>query len=103
MPTLPEIAPLETIDSGIQIELVRLYKVIFLDDDKTTFDFVVGILLTIFKKDHPTAVELMLEVHHSGSAHVTTLPREQAELRQALVLDAANRERFPFRCVIEPE
>ncbi|MBI1821864.1 MAG: ATP-dependent Clp protease adaptor ClpS [Nitrospirae bacterium] len=103
MPTVPETAPLETIDSSFQIEPVRLYKVIFLNDDVTTFDFVVKILLAIFQKGYPTAVKLMLEVHQTGSAHVTTLPKEQAEFRQVQVHDAAKKEGFPFRCVIEPE
>ncbi|MHB8482888.1 MAG: ATP-dependent Clp protease adaptor ClpS, partial [Nitrospiria bacterium] len=46
---------------------------------------------------------LMLKVHHTGSAHVATLPREQAEFRQGQVHEAAKKEGFPFRCVIEPE
>jgi ATP-dependent Clp protease adaptor protein ClpS len=102
MVALPETMPDEKTERLSQIEPVRLYKVIFLDDAVTTFDFVVKILMSIFKKDTSTAVKLMLEVHHKGASHVATLPREQAELRQSQVHDAARREGFPFRCIIEP-
>ncbi|MBI1822776.1 MAG: ATP-dependent Clp protease adaptor ClpS [Nitrospirae bacterium] len=85
-----------------KIEPVRPYKVILLDDHVTTFDFVIRILISVFQKDHPTAVVLTMEVHRSGSSHVATLPREMAELRQMQVHDAARKEGFPFRCVIEP-
>jgi ATP-dependent Clp protease adaptor protein ClpS len=103
MPVLPETRPEGTTFSDRKIEPVRLYKVILLDDNVTTFDFVIRVLISIFKKDHSTALKLTIEVHHNGSSHVTTLPREQAELRQAQVHDAARMEGFPFRCVIEPE
>ncbi|MBI1819060.1 MAG: ATP-dependent Clp protease adaptor ClpS [Nitrospirae bacterium] len=103
MVALPETLPDEKTESLSQMEPVRLYKVIFLDDAVTTFDFVVKLLMTIFKKDRSIAVKLMLEVHHTGASHVATLPREQAELRQAQVHDAARKEGFPFRCIIEPE
>ncbi|MHB8482887.1 MAG: ATP-dependent Clp protease adaptor ClpS, partial [Nitrospiria bacterium] len=49
MPVLPETIPVDAIDSDIQIEPARFYKVIFLDDNVTTFDFVVKILLSIFQ------------------------------------------------------
>jgi ATP-dependent Clp protease adaptor protein ClpS len=102
MPVLPEIEPKEGISAEPRIEPVRLYKVILLDDPVTTFDFVIRVLISIFQKDQPTAVGLTMEVHQKGSSHVATVPREQAEMRQMLVHEAARMEGFPFRCVIEP-
>jgi len=84
------------------VETIPPYKVIFLNDQVTTFDFVIRLLMTLFRKDHETALTLTHEVHNSGSCHVTTLPREQAELKQAQVHQAAHHEGFPFRCIIEP-
>ncbi|HXN07204.1 MAG TPA: ATP-dependent Clp protease adaptor ClpS [Nitrospiria bacterium] len=80
----------------------RLYKVIFLNDEKTTYDFVARVLISLFGKDPDTAHRLTLEVHQKGSSHVDTLPLETAEFRQEQVHLAAKREGFPFRCVIEP-
>jgi len=87
--TLAEIAVPDTIEeTGVE--------------DSTTMDFVVHILITLFKKDRTTAVGLMLEVHHKGSAVVDILPLEEAELRQHQVHDVARHAGFPLRCVIEP-
>ena len=53
MVALPETLPDEKTDRLSQIEFVRLYKVIFLDDAVTTFDFVVKILISIFECNTP--------------------------------------------------
>ena len=102
MNAMPETIPEEIAGENRGVEPVRLYKVIFLNDDRTTFEFVVWALISIFKKDPQTASRLTMEVHHQGSAHVDTLPREQAELRREQVHQAAGRDGFPFRCLIEP-
>jgi ATP-dependent Clp protease adaptor protein ClpS len=104
---LAEIAVPDTIEeTGVEdstsVQRIPLYKVIFLNDNVTTMDFVVHILITLFKKDPTTAFGLMLEVHHKGSAVVDILPLEEAELRQHQVHDAARHAGFPLRCVIEP-
>ena len=44
------------------------YKVLIHNDDFTPMDFVVEILVTIFRKPEPDAVSLMLSVHHSERA-----------------------------------
>ena len=77
-------------------------KSFFLNDDVTTMDFVVYVLITVFKKDHQTAFLLMLEIHQQGSAVVGVLPFEEAELRQSQVHSMASKGGFPLRCVIEP-
>src|SRR3972149_5056758 len=52
------------------VELIPRYKIIFLNDDLTTMDFVVKTLIMVFKKDKMTAVRLMLE-----DSHVEFIPR----------------------------
>ena len=84
------------------IELIPRYKIIFLNDDVTTMDFVVKTLIMVFKKDKMTALRLMLEVHHNGAAVVDVLPLEQAELRQQQTHSMAQKEGYPLRCIIEP-
>ena len=97
---LPDI----TIETGddIHVEKVPPYKVILLNDDVTTMDFVVKILVSVFKKDTVTAVTLMLSIHHTGAAVVDVLPFEEAELRQQQTHTLARQAGFPLRCVIEP-
>lgn len=85
-----------------EIEEIPPYKIILLNDDRTTMEFVIRILIKVFGKDPETAARLMWEVHKEGASHVATLPKEQAELKQEQVHLAARAEGFPFRCVIEP-
>ncbi len=84
------------------VEQIPPYKIIFLNDDVTTMDFVVEILTLVFKRDRRTAVRLMLEVHHKGSAVVDVLPLEQAEFRQQQTHSLARKAGYPLRCIIEP-
>lgn len=102
MPRITETPPEERIETEIEIEPVKLFRVIFLNDDVTTFEFVVRILMSLFRKEYATALNLATEVHTKGESHVITLPREPAELRQQQVHDAARSEGFPFRCVLRP-
>jgi ATP-dependent Clp protease adaptor protein ClpS len=90
------------IDEAVRVETIPPYKVIFLNDEVTTMEFVIYVLITVFKKDPTTAVELMLETHNTGAAIVDVLPLEEAELRQLQTHTAARSAGFPLRCVIEP-
>ena len=98
--TLP--GTIKETDEAARVETIPPYKVIFLNDDVTTMDFVVYALITIFKKDPPTAIELMLETHNTGAAVVDVLPLEEAELRQQQTHTAARAAGYPLRCLIEP-
>jgi ATP-dependent Clp protease adaptor protein ClpS len=100
--TSPALFEAEQEESGSTTEKIPPYKVIFLDDSKTTMEFVTRILVRLFGKDRDAAHRLMWEVHTKGCAHVATLSKEQAELKQEQVHAAARAEGFPFRCIIEP-
>ncbi|HTN43022.1 MAG TPA: ATP-dependent Clp protease adaptor ClpS [Nitrospiria bacterium] len=102
MPTITQPGTIQETDEAIREKTLPPYKVIFLNDNVTTMDFVVHILIAIFKKDPATAVELMLETHNTGAAVVDVLPLEEAELRQQQTIEAARSAGFPLRCVIEP-
>ncbi len=79
-----------------------LYRIIMWNDDITTMEFVVRILVNLFDKDYYSAEKLMYQIHHRGCAHVATLPLEQAEFKVEQVHAAAALEQFPFTCTIEP-
>lgn len=98
----PAVLPDLSEETESRIEEIPPYKVILLDDNVTTMEFVIRILIQLFGKDIDTAQRLMWEVHTQGAAHVATLSKEQAELKQEQVHAAAQAEGFPFRCVIEP-
>jgi ATP-dependent Clp protease adaptor protein ClpS len=102
MPTTTFPGTIQETDEAIRAQTIPPYKVILLNDDVTTMDFVIYVLIAVFKKDPTTAVELMLETHNTGAAVVDVLPLEEAELRQQQTHSAAHSAGFPLRCVIEP-
>lgn len=92
----------EVEETGIKTGYLPLYRVIMWDDNVTTMEFVVRMLIKVFCKDYQTAEKLMYEVHFKGCAHVDTLPLERAEFKVSQVHTAASVEGYPFRCTIEP-
>lgn len=96
----PDVIQVE--EAGLKTGYLPLYRVIMWDDDVTTMEFVIRVLVKIFTKDIKTAEKLMYEIHYSGSAHVDTLPLERAEFKVEQVHSAARLEGYPFRCTIEP-
>ena len=88
-------------EDKVDITEPRLYKVILLNDDYTTMDFVVAVLEGIFLKSPAEAVRIMLAVHHSGRGVCGIFPRQIAEAKQELVHRRARAEGYPLRCVID--
>lgn len=81
----------------------RRYKVVFHNDDYTTQEFVVRVLIELFHKDEVEAHRLMLDVHHRGHATVGVFTRDVAETKAAQVMDHARLEGHPLKCTAEPE
>ena len=79
----------------------KQYNVIMLNDDFTTMEFVVSVLIDIFRKDDVTAQALMMRVHKSGQAVVGKYPYDIASTKVNKALARAREEGFPFRMTIE--
>lgn len=84
-------------------ELERPYRVIIHNDDVTTFEFVIAVLVTIFELSFAQASEIALEAHTIGNAYVATLPLEEAKRRVFKAQYAARQQGFPLTFTIEPE
>lgn len=80
-----------------------MYKVILVNDDFTTMDFVVAILESIFKKSPAEAVQIMLQVHNRGRGVCGVYAKQIAEAKVEQVHRKARSEGFPLRCVFEEE
>jgi ATP-dependent Clp protease adaptor protein ClpS len=83
--------------------LAPRWKVLLLNDDVTTFDFVIQLLVTLFHKDQMEAARLTHEIHRTGSALVTVTNLERAELYVEQVRSLARPRGFPLTATIEPE
>jgi ATP-dependent Clp protease adaptor protein ClpS len=79
----------------------RMYKVLLHNDDYTTMEFVVFILMSIFHRSEIDAVQIMLHVHKNGIGVAGVYTREVAETRVAEVEALARRHEFPLRCSTE--
>ena len=80
-----------------------MYKVLLLNDDYTTMEFVVEVLKYVFYKSLEEATRIMLNVHRNGVGVCGVYPYEIAETKVNTV-DALARERgYPLKCTMERE
>ena len=75
----------------------KMYQVVMLNDDFTTMEFVVEILVEIFHKDPVSAEKLMMLVHKSGRAVIGVYSYDIAVTKTNEAMERAKREGFPFR------
>ena len=81
----------------------RRYKVIIYNDDFTSMEFVVMILVQVFLKSEAEAETLMLQVHHSVKAVVGIYSRDIALSKARKATTMARENGFPLRLTVEPE
>jgi ATP-dependent Clp protease adaptor protein ClpS len=80
----------------------RRWRVLLHNDDFTTMDFVVHILMTHFHKSPPEATHVMLQVHHKGVGVAGTYPKDMAETKVAEVMAEARENGMPLLVTTEP-
>lgn len=83
--------------------LPRRWRVLLHNDDYTTMEFVVSMLVRHFEKTEAEADHVMLQVHHLGVGVAGTYTRDEAETRVAAVTREARGEGFPLLLTTEPE
>ena len=81
----------------------RRYKVTIYNDDFTTMESVVMILIQVFFKSQAEAETLMLQVHHSDKAVVGIYSYDVAVSKVRKATNMAREAGFPLRLTIEPE
>jgi len=80
-----------------------MYKVLLHNDDYTTKDFVVEILMAIFNKSRQESTRLMWHIHRNGSGICGIYPYEMAETKVNLVTLVARENGFPLKTSMERE
>jgi len=99
-PDLEELIASDTEDDVIE---PPMYKVLLHNDNYTTMEFVVEVLLYVFHKRVEEATRIMLNVHQQGVGICGTYPFEVAETKVDTVHLLAREKGFPLKCSMEKE
>ena len=91
------------LDSETEIVEPKKFKVILLNDDYSTMDFVIEVLTTIFRKSVEEATAIMLNIHNSGKGICGIFTHEVASTKVAQVKNAARKNGFPLKAIMEEE
>jgi ATP-dependent Clp protease adaptor protein ClpS len=86
-----------------KVEKVRRYLVVLHNDDYTTMEFVVMILMKFFHKSETEATHIMLSVHHKGQGVAGIYTKDIAETKVAQVQSYAKEHQMPLLLTVEPE
>jgi ATP-dependent Clp protease adaptor protein ClpS len=78
------------------------YRVILLNDNYTSMDFVVVILMEVFHKSIDDANRLMMEIHRNGKGIAGIYTWDIAMTKADQVHAIAQANDFPLRCIVEP-
>lgn len=80
-----------------------MYRVVYLNDNQTTMEFVVETLINYFDYTPETAERITVDIHQEGSAVVAVLPYEIAEQKGVEVTMLARSQSYPLQIKLEPE
>ena len=80
-----------------------MFKVIYLNDNQTSMDFVIGSLIEFFDYNEDTAQAITLDIHNIGSATVAVLPYELAEQKGVEVTLSARANNYPLQVRLEAD
>jgi len=80
-----------------------MYRVIYINDNVTTMEFVIETLVTIFNHSPESAHEVTMQIHENGSGIAATLPYEMAEQKGVEVTQLARNNGFPLAVKLEPD
>jgi len=86
-----------------QVKKPEMFKVLLLNDDYTTMDFVIEILESVFHKQPAEAYRIMMAVHTQGKGLCGVYPHEVAETKVSSVVERARSSGFPLLAAMEPE
>jgi ATP-dependent Clp protease adaptor protein ClpS len=80
-----------------------MYKVLLHNDDFTTMDFVVFVLMSVFGKNPIDAFKIMMAVHQQGVGIAGVYTYEIAEAKCNKATELAQKREFPLLCTVEEE
>jgi len=86
-----------------KLEFPKKYKVFLLNDDYTSMEFVIDILMSIFHKNYEQAEKIMLDIHKKERGLCGVYTHEIAETKVMQVIKKAKDNGFPLKATMEEE
>jgi len=93
----------EELDTALELEEPQMFKVLLHNDDYTSMDFVVEILIDVFHKSNAHAEQIMLQIHEHGKAICGIYSFEIAQTKAQQVKQKAKQNEFPLLATIEED
>lgn len=91
------------LDDDIDLQEPKKYKVFLLNDDFSTMDFVIDVLVRVFRKTVEEATTIMMNIHNKGKELCGTYTYEIATTKVAQVKSMAREKGFPLKAIMEEE
>ena len=91
------------LDDAIEVKEPQKFKVILLNDDYSTMDFVIDVLVKVFKKTVDESSAIMLNIHTNGREVCGVYTHEIASTKVAQVKTMAREKGFPLKAIMEEE
>lgn len=89
-------------EDDVKLKKPPMYKVLMHNDDYTTMEFVIHVLMKFFNKNYDEAHSIMLKVHHEGVAICAIYTHEVAESKSQKVNKYSKGKGHPLKSSIEP-
>ena len=93
----------EELELDLELHEPQMFKVLLHNDDYTSMDFVVEILMDIFHKTHTQAEQIMLQIHEKDKAICGVYSFEIAQTKAQQVKQRAKQNGFPLLATIEED
>ncbi len=91
------------LDDELDLQEPKKYKVFLLNDDYSTMDFVIDVLVKVFRKTMDESSAIMLNIHNNGREICGIYTYEIASTKVAQVKTMAREQGFPLKAVMEEE
>ncbi|MEK7827942.1 MAG: ATP-dependent Clp protease adaptor ClpS [Thermodesulfobacteriota bacterium] len=101
MADVPQNLPEGDVKNDQEIREPKMYRVFLHNDDYSTMDFVIEVLISIFHKPAADATRIMLDVHKKGMGICGVYTYDIAVTRVARVHQLAKKREFPLKCSLE--
>jgi len=91
------------IKKNLDLKEPPMFKVIYINDNQTTLEFVIQSLIEHFRYSYETAEKITVDIHTQGSATVAVLPYEIAEQKGIEVTLNARTNGYPLQVRLDPD